>query len=89
MLLPRGMGERGTWKLKQVPGRPVTAEITCPECGKRSSMADHSIDSKGQVTPSIICPHVPCAWHENVILAGWPGEPAPVTRAIYRGGIPS
>ncbi len=74
--LPRGMGERGSWKEKRVLGRPMTAEISCPDCGKRASLADHSIDGNGEVTPDVICPHGTCNWNAQVLLVGWTG-PSP------------
>ncbi len=92
--LPRGMGEQGSWKPKRVPGRPLTAEVSCPECGKHSSMADHSIASTGEVTPDVMCPHGLCMWHAQVQLLGWVPDiapepsPTPSTRNIYKGGIP-
>ncbi len=60
----------GTWKgLKTPEGRK--ASFTCPKCGQLGSLSDHDIAPDGTVTPSVVCPHEGCTFHENIKLEGW------------------
>lgn len=31
----------------------------------------HAVSEDGSVSPSVVCPYAPCAWHEFVRLSGW------------------
>ena len=44
--------------------------VYCPKCGREGSL-DHEIDAEGRVTPSVVCPHEGCDFHDNVQLLGW------------------
>lgn len=60
----------GTWKgLKTRQGRK--ASFVCPECGQLGALVDHDIGDDGTVTPSVVCPHLGCAFHEFIKLDGW------------------
>lgn len=45
----------------------------CPECGVDSTMAlaVHSVANDGTVSPSYVCPHAPCGFHQAVRLGDW------------------
>ena len=45
--------------------------VTCPDCGARGTLCEHSIRSDGVVDPSLACPHAGCNFHEHVKLVGW------------------
>lgn len=72
-----GEHKPGTWKGLQVPieGQPGKyirkASLTCPECGRVSSLSDHTIDLEGLVQPSVVCPYEDCNFHEFIQLEGW------------------
>jgi len=62
--------EPGTWSANEIDGKKVTV-MSCPKCGKLGSLNDHTIDDKGRVTPSVICPESACGFHDTVKLLGW------------------
>lgn len=45
----------------------------CPTCGHDAQMAlvVHSIGNDGTVSPSFVCPHPTCTFHEAVKLGDW------------------
>lgn len=49
------------------------AIVWCPKCDLRAGL-DHDISDDGTVTPSLVCPHDGCDFHEWVQLAGWPNS---------------
>lgn len=62
------------WKHPVFPG-PVhhdTAGLQCPTCGRLFCLANHAIAADGSVSPSVVCPHPGCSFHEFVRLLGWP-----------------
>ena len=59
----------GSWTFFRLGGLP-SARISCIKCGAVGTLADHSIDGEGKVTPSVDCPEE-CGWHVNVTLRGW------------------
>lgn len=60
----------GTWKgLITNAGRK--ASFTCPVCGTLGSLLDHSIAQDGTVSPSVVCVHEGCNFHEYIQLEGW------------------
>jgi hypothetical protein len=65
---PRGLG-KGTWGLRRLDNKPV-AVFNCPGCGITAYLEEHSVDSDGNVTPSVVCPGV-CGFHEFIHLKGW------------------
>ncbi len=71
-LIPKGSG-KGEWSPNLNPRFPAHATISCPECGKASTMSTriHSVTADGTVTPSYVCPHTPCPFHKYVRLADW------------------
>jgi hypothetical protein len=46
-----------------------TVHVACPKCGHWMSLRAHNIDHDGNVTPSLVCVHAPCAFHDTVRLA--------------------
>jgi len=52
-----------------------SAVINCPQCGKSARLGQgadgHAIADDGTVTPSLICPHAPCPFHDHCRLEGW------------------
>ncbi len=59
----------GTWKVTKTEGvKMVLAK--CPN-GHISSMGHHVIMKGGRVTPSLVCPHAGCDFHEFVTLLDW------------------
>jgi hypothetical protein len=65
-----GLGVKGRWwVVREKKGGPVTtAAITCPDCGKRGMLDEHSITSWGMVSPSVVCE---CGFHEMIELKFW------------------
>lgn len=63
--IPKGRWQRGS------TGNEKTALISCPTCGNVSSLSQHTIDDLGRVTPSLMCPHGTCDFHDFVHLVGW------------------
>lgn len=67
----------GEWcyvTIHSIPERREAA-IGCPLCGCHARLG-HEIDDKGVVTPSLVCPHTPCTFHDWGILEDW--DPNPV-----------
>lgn len=53
-------------------GKGFSAIVRCPGCGKTSSLGPlHTVADDGTVTPSFVCPHAPCPFHEWVRLLDW------------------
>ena len=74
--IPRG-SEKGQWR---PPDEPVEVEllkavalVKCPGCGVDSILSGkvHQVAPDGTVSPSYLCPHKPCTFHEWVRLEGW------------------
>lgn len=61
---------RGTWKPLHGP-YGTTALVGCPECGKPVTLTGHEIKEDGTVSPSLVCPHRPCQFHDFIKLEGW------------------
>lgn len=71
--LHQGLGDPppGYWK----PCAPSVvhrfkAELTCP-FGHGMTLKGHSVASNGLVSPSVVCHHRECGFHEYVVLADW------------------
>ena len=49
--------------------------IKCPQCGQCATLrkpdGGHDIAVDGTVSPSVVCPYAPCAWHVHVKLQDW------------------
>lgn len=58
------------WRMTTMDGRMPPVSIKCPLCGRASTL-NHTIHSDGVVTPSVVCPHKGCTWHEFVKLVGY------------------
>ncbi len=54
---------------KDGPAKAVP-RIYCPKCGNEG-LLDHDIDTEGRVTPSLVCPHDGCDFHDHIQLMGW------------------
>ena len=48
-----------------------SATVACPDCGQLCSLTGHNIDDNGVVTPSVVCPHDGCSFHDFIQLEGW------------------
>ncbi len=53
---------------------PHTVIIWCPSCGQRLGLP-HNVDGDGVVTPSVVCTHDGCSFHEWVSLKDYPNVP--------------
>lgn len=65
---------KGTWSLiwrSADHAKGHSAIIVCPECGKDGSLLSHDINADGHISPSLVCPHNPCAFHDFGQLEGW------------------
>jgi hypothetical protein len=74
MIFPRDDNlAKGTWApVKEEMRKMWKAILRCPNCGFRASLRNtHSIASDGTVTPSVVCPHEGCTFHEMVKLEGY------------------
>lgn len=60
----------GTWA-PVLHDDKFTATLTCPKCGAKCSLRDHTIDVFGFVTT--IVSHQPCGWQDRVVLQEWRG----------------
>lgn len=63
----------GTWR-PWLFGRERfrAAVVSCPKCvGGLSLRKNHRILADGTVTPSLVCTHEGCTFHEFVRLEGW------------------
>jgi len=48
------------------------AELCCPGCGLVALLgSNHVVADDGTVTPSDVCPHPPCTFHQNIRLDDW------------------
>jgi len=47
-----------------------TALFCCPR-GHIGTLSDHEIGLDGTVSPSVVCPHEGCDFHEFIKLEGW------------------
>ena len=48
------------------------AQLCCPVCERRISLGDcHVIDDKGQVSPSFVCTHKNCTFHQTIELEAY------------------
>ena len=47
----------------------LTAEISCPGCGRCGRLSDHAIAADGIVSPSVVC--TACPFHAWIKLVGW------------------
>ena len=60
--------------MRTKPGDRLNAIVWCPKCDLRLGLT-HSISSDGIVSPSLVCTHEGCDFHEHVQLEGWPNAP--------------
>lgn len=63
----------GRWKhATDLAARSTTAWLHCPGCERRVSLGRrHTIASGGTVSPSMVCPHADCLFHDFIQLEGW------------------
>lgn len=63
-----------TGTVKGIPSlssrRRRSAIVVCAN-GHSSTLDGHEISSDGLVSPSVVCPHEGCGWHEYIRLMGW------------------
>ena len=59
-----------TWGVYIAPNGQKTAITRCSN-GHIGSLLDHTIASDGLVTPSVVCQHEGCNYHEYIKLEGW------------------
>jgi len=67
-ILGEGLGVKGRWWAVRKKGVIITAAITCPDCGGRGMLEDHTITPWGMVNPSVQCD---CGFHEMIELRAW------------------
>ena len=58
----------GTWRGTFPDAKSV--RVSCPGCGSAGYL-NHDVAADGTVTPSLVCPHSVCGFHEYVRLVGW------------------
>lgn len=58
-----------TWRTLLNEGK-LSASIVCKK-GHYGILADHEIDKRGIVTPSVVCPEKGCDFHEFITLEDW------------------
>ena len=64
------------------------AELCCPGCGRGAMVGrNHTVLMGGIVTPSDVCPHEGCSFHEHIILDDWDRPATP--RSDRHDGAPS
>jgi len=69
--LPQG-NEPGSWEPVAEIGRArFKAFVRCPKCNRVYTLRQHTVADDGTVTPSLVCPHDDCDFHEYVKLEGW------------------
>ena len=62
---------KGNWdRFEHLPGKR-TAAIACPMCDHLFSVVNHQITADGSCSPSVVCPHRDCTFHQFVQLLGW------------------
>lgn len=61
--------EKG-WSPFTLPNGKRTAAMTCPKCEHAFHLGDHTIDAKGNVGPSVVCPWK-CGYHVFLRLDEW------------------
>ena len=66
----------GTWTTRNVlgAGEKPRVIIGCPTCGRRGVLDDHTVDESGIVSPSVVCPHLACDFHDYIALKDWRRE---------------
>jgi hypothetical protein len=78
VVFPRQLDERddeapGPWYRPCVgwPDGKKRATLRMP-CGHHGTVGEgHEVLADGTITPSVVCPWKPCAFHEHVKLEGW------------------
>jgi hypothetical protein len=54
------------------PSRRAWAWLVCPGCKRGVSVAhNHEVLADGTVTPSFVCTHGGCTYHQCIKLGGW------------------
>ena len=63
----------GTWTTRERRDEPGKKRVIigCPGCGRRGDLDDHTVDENGIVSPSVVCPHKGCTFHDYVALKDW------------------
>ena len=70
------------WRANETKPRQVrTALCVCPSCDRIFSLVNHRISPEGRPSPSVVCPHKGCSYHEFPILEGWAIEFPPEPKA--------
>ena len=62
--------KNNTWNLYTSPNGKRTAITRCSN-GHIGSLLNHTISNDGSVTPSVVCQHEGCNYHEYIKLDGW------------------
>lgn len=61
----------GRWRRLQTANGRASASVSCPACGRTSTLTHHRIGAGGEVTPSVICGYADCDFHDRLVLDGW------------------
>lgn len=60
----------GWWTNCELPSGNIEILFRCAN-NRNAGIANHSIDSNGEVNASVLC-HCGCGYHEFVVLDNWP-----------------
>ncbi len=58
------------WSNSTSDGSLTIVSLLCPLC-QRAFALRHQIAGDGTVSPSVVCPHGVCGWHQFIRLDGW------------------
>lgn len=63
----------GDWVYWRQNGDRKQAAVICPDCRRPVYLSAriHTIDDKGNVLHSLVCPHALCKFHDYIVLEGW------------------
>jgi len=64
------LASKGNWSGTKLGDRR-SAIVTCPACGQEISLSHFYIFYDGKVTPSLVCPHDGCDFHDWITLENW------------------
>lgn len=64
----RGRAIPGTWRHWVYMKDQKTVAIICPSCQRALCLPTHTVNSAGTVSPSVVCTHPGCTFHEFITL---------------------
>lgn len=66
----QNLSKPNTWARWEYQSGRVCVVTRCAN-GHIGSLDDHTIASDGTVSPSVVCQHEGCTYHEFIQLVGW------------------